>query len=162
VGVGARPSAGGGLTPFMTRIVAATATDLPAVLAIEREVFSDPWSAASFRDALDQPAIYFACALSDADEVAGYVVAWFVADQGEIGNLAVSPNGWGTGIGRALLDAALAEGDRRGAVAVYLEVRISNARARRLYGSRGFEEVGRRRGYYRHPDEDAIVLRRTR
>jgi len=45
--------------------------------------------------------------------------------------------------------------------AVYLEVRDSNARARGLYRSRGFEEVGRRRGYYQHPVEDAIVLRRT-
>ena len=94
------------------------------------------------------------------DEVAGYVVAWFVADEGEIANLAVDPAGWGTGVGRALLDAALAEGERRGAAAVYLEVRDSNDRARRLYRSRDFEEVGRRRGYYQRPVEDAIVLRR--
>ena len=49
----------------------------------------------------------------------------------------------------------------RGIEAVYLEVRDSNQRARQLYRSRGFEEVGRRRGYYRRPVEDAIVLRRT-
>ena len=92
--------------------------------------------------------------------VTGYVVAWFVADEGEIANLAVDPSGWGSGIGKALLDAALDEGERRGAAAVYLEVRDSNARARRLYQSRQFEEVGRRRGYYQRPVEDAIVLRR--
>ena len=63
--------------------------------------------------------------------------------------------------GRALLDAALTEAVRRKVEAVYLEVRDSNARARRLYHSRGFEEVGRRKGYYRRPVEDAIVLRRT-
>ena len=110
--------------------------------------------------------MFFACsrtragARSGGDVVTGYVVAWFVADEGEIANLAVDPSGWGSGIGKALLDAALDEGERRGAAAVYLEVRDSNARARRLYQSRQFEEVGRRRGYYQRPVEDAIVLRR--
>ena len=139
--------------------------DLPAIVAIERRAFSDPWSARSFREALDHPAVFFACARrepteSGGEEVAGYVVAWFVADEGEIANLAVDPAGWGSGVGRALLDAALAEGERRGAAAVYLEVRDSNDRARRLYRSREFEEVGRRRDYYQRPVEDAIVLRR--
>ena len=106
----------------------------------------------SFRDALAHPAVYFACARSDDGEVLGYVVAWFVADEGEIANLAVAPAGWGRGIGRALLDAALSEARARTASAVYLEVRDSNERARRLYRSRGFEEVGRRRRYYRRPD----------
>ncbi len=135
--------------------------DVAAIVAIERLAFSDPWSAKSFHDAMTHPAIYFACARSDEGEVLGYVVAWFVADEGEIANLAVAPQGWGQGIGRALLDAALSESVPRGALAVYLEVREANERARRLYRSRGFEEVGRRRGYYRRPVEDAIVLRLT-
>jgi ribosomal-protein-alanine N-acetyltransferase len=144
----------------------ATTGDVSAIVDIERRAFSDPWSARSFREALDHPSVFFVCARpavgdrsGDAD-VSGYVVAWFVADQGEIANLAVDPSGWGSGIGRALLDAALEEGERRGASAVYLEVRDSNERARRLYHSRGFEEVGRRRSYYQRPVEDAIVLRR--
>lgn len=134
--------------------------DVAAISEIERAAFSDPWSARSFRDALEHPSVYFGCARSDAGEVLGYVVAWFVADEGEIANLAVAPEGWGRGIGRALLDAALAEATQRGIESVYLEVRDSNARARRLYQSRGFEEVGRRSKYYRRPLEDAIVLRR--
>jgi ribosomal-protein-alanine N-acetyltransferase len=151
-------------------ISAATDADLPAIVAIERRAFSDPWTLRSFREALDHPAVFFACARRDGggrsgdrsagDEVAGYVVAWFVADEGEIANLAVDPAGWGGGVGRALLDAALAEGERRGTAAVYLEVRDSNERARRLYASRRFEEIGRRRNYYQRPVEDAIVLRR--
>jgi len=142
-------------------VAAVLAEDLPAIVEIERAAFSDPWSARSFRDALSHAAIYFACARRDGEEVVGYVVAWFVADEGEIANLAVAPAGWGMGIGRALLDAALEEGTRRDVSAVYLEVRDSNERARRLYRSRGFEEVGRRRGYYQRPVEDAIVLRRS-
>lgn len=135
--------------------------DVAAISEIERAAFSDPWSARSFRDALEHPSVYFGCARSDVGEVLGYVVAWFVADEGEIANLAVAPEGWGRGIGRALLDAALAEAKQRGIESVYLEVRDSNARARHLYQSRGFEEVGRRSKYYRRPVEDAIVLRRT-
>jgi ribosomal-protein-alanine N-acetyltransferase len=133
--------------------------DLPAVAVIERRAFSDPWSEKSFRDALAHPAIYFAGARDDGGELLGYVVAWFVADEGQIANLAVVPTAWGSGVGRALLDAALREAQVRKAEHVYLEVRDSNERARRLYRSRGFEEVGRRRSYYRRPVEDAIVLR---
>ena len=138
----------------------ATREDLAAIVAIEREAFSDPWSLRSFREAMASPAVWFACARDDEGRVVGYVVAWFVADEGEIANLAVAPTSWGAGVGRSLLDSALAEALRRDVQAVYLEVRDSNERARALYGSRGFQEVGRRRGYYDHPAEDAIVLRR--
>jgi ribosomal-protein-alanine N-acetyltransferase len=138
-----------------------SAADIGHISKIERAAFSDPWSERSFREALSQPSIYFAAARSDAGEILGYVVAWFVADEGQIANLAVAPAGWGAGIGRALLTAALEEAVVRGAIDVYLEVRDSNVRARRLYGSCGFKEVGRRRGYYRLPVEDAVVLRRT-
>ena len=141
-------------------ISAATSKDVRAIAAIERLAFTDPWSEQSFREVLSHPAVYFACA-RDGSGVAGYVVAWFAADEGEIANLAVDPASWGTGVGRTLLDSALDEAARRGTAAMYLEVRESNQRARRLYGSRGFAEIGRRRGYYQHPAEDAIVLRRT-
>ena len=135
--------------------------DVPAIVEIERAVFSDPWSAQSFREALGHPAVYFSCACRDDGDVLGYVVAWFVADEGEIANLAVARPAWRAGIGRALLDAALSEAASRSVTAVYLEVRESNERARRLYESRGFEQVGRRKSYYRRPVEDAIVLRWT-
>src|SRR4051812_49536732 len=101
----------------------ATLDDVASVAAIEAVAFSDPWSARSFHEALRHPAVYFACARRDGGEVVGYVVAWFVADEGEIANLAVAPEACGAGIGRALLDAALEEGERRNARAVYLEVR---------------------------------------
>jgi ribosomal-protein-alanine N-acetyltransferase len=143
------------------RIEPVDTTDLAAIIEIERAAFSDPWSLQSFREALSHPAVFFHCARRDGPDLAGYVVAWFAADEGEVANLAVAPQAWGAGVGRALLDAALEEGRRRETAAVYLEVRDSNERARRLYRSAGFEEVGRRRGYYDHPPEDAIVLRRT-
>ena len=136
------------------------AEDLARVAEMERGCFGDPWSRESFRQLLGTPTVYFRCAREDVGAPAlGYVVAWFVADEGEIANLAVDPEQRRRGIGAMLLDAALAEATRRGATAVYLEVRESNASARRLYASRGFVEVGRRTRYYRKPVEDAVVLR---
>lgn len=135
---------------------------LPEVVDIERRSFSDPWSLHAFREVLTAPRAYFVGARQGvAGPLVGYVVAWFVADEGEIANLAVAPEARGRGVGARLLDKALVEGRARGAAAIFLEVRDSNRAARQLYESRGFVEVGRRKGYYRRPVEDAIVLRHT-
>ena len=158
MGGGTRPPVAYGMS---IDVHPATIDDVDAIVAIEKAAFSDPWSENAFHEALAHPAVFFACARRGGGDVAGYVVAWFAADEGEIANLAVSPDAWGFGVGRALLSAALDVALARGASAVYLEVRDSNDRARRLYRASGFEEVGRRRRYYRRPVEDAIVLRRT-
>ena len=138
----------------------ATAADVDAVAAIERASFADPWSRESFADTVRHPRMIFRVAEAGG-RVAGYLVAWLVQDEGELANLAVAPDARGRGVGAALVDELLATAASRGVVAVYLEVRESNATARALYASRGFAEVGRRKGYYRKPAEDALVLRRT-
>lgn len=149
------------------RIERAREPDLREIADIEQRSFSDPWSVGAFRDVLSHSRIYFACAREEPDvpsgasRVVGYVVAWFAGGEGEIANLAVDADARDRGIGSALLDAALDEGRRQGAGQVFLEVRSSNLRARQLYESRGFTEVGRRRRYYRRPVEDAVVLRRA-
>ena len=91
----------------------------------------------------------------------GYVVAWMVVDEAEIANLAVADDARGTGIGARLLDHAIDAARGRKSRVVFLEVRESNAPARALYASRGFEVAGRRAKYYRKPVEDALVLRRA-
>jgi [ribosomal protein S18]-alanine N-acetyltransferase len=144
------------------RIRPATAGDIRALVALERECFTDPWSARSFESALANPMVQMLCLdAPDGAELHGYLVAWFVGAEGEIANLAVHPAVRRSGIGRAMIDAIIAEAERQGVRALFLEVRESNEAARRLYGSRGFTEVGRRRRYYRLPPEDAIVLRRS-
>jgi ribosomal-protein-alanine N-acetyltransferase len=135
--------------------------DLPAILAIERASFSDPWSRGSFVSLLERPRVFFAVAVDGPKrDVVGHVVTWFVLDEAELANLAVLPAARGRGIGSALLGAALAAAEARGATTMYLEVRASNRAALALYGSRGFREVGRRPDYYRRPVEDALILRR--
>lgn len=138
----------------------ATAGDLAAVVAIERASFGDPWPASAFADLLREGRMLFVVA-EQGGAVAGYAIAWFVAGSGELANIAVAPERRGHGIGAALLERVLDAARAQGAGETFLEVRESNAAARGLYASRGFAEVGRRRGYYRRPDEDAIVLRRV-
>jgi [ribosomal protein S18]-alanine N-acetyltransferase len=136
----------------------AVAADLEAVLAIERVSFSDPpWSRGSFASLLGDARVRFTVACDPT--VAGYVVTWVVADEGEIANLAVAPDRRRHGIGRRLLDHAVTEAIAAGARSLYLEVRESNVAARALYGCRGFAAVGRRPSYYKNPVEDALLLR---
>jgi [ribosomal protein S18]-alanine N-acetyltransferase len=149
------------------RVSPASLDDVRRVAEIEVSVFTDPWSEEFFRTLPGDQRILFACARTDAsssatrahaESVRGYVVAVFAADEAEIANLAVADDARGIGVGSALLDAVLVEARTRRSSAMYLEVRESNAVARRLYGSRGFLTVGRRKGYYRRPTEDALVL----
>ena len=128
---------------------------------MERTCYSDPWPSASFAGLPDNPAIHFTIARRPEGALAGYVIAWFVADEGEVANLAVAPAQRRQGVGGVLLDAVLADATARGTRALFLEVRESNVAARRLYASRKFEEVGRRPRYYRSPEEDALILRCT-
>lgn len=156
-------------------VTPATAGDLDRVAAIEGASFGDPWSRHAFERLLGDERVFFSVACAprnhaarhgdtaapdgEGSVVVGYVAAWFIMDEGEIANLAVAPEARGHGIGALLLDSAIAAARARGVSAVYLEVRDSNVPARRLYASRGFTEVGRRRRYYRRPVEDALVLR---
>lgn len=131
--------------------------DLDAIVAIERESFSDPWSATALRDLVEAPAGWFLVAVVD-DHVAGYAVAHRVLDTGEIQNLAVAGRHRRRGVGQALVRQLLDELVRSGVRRVFLEVRASNQPARALYAAFGFSEIARRRGYYRRPREDALVL----
>lgn len=141
------------------KIRPAVEADLPAILAIEQASFADPWRMSAFREALTEERSILLVA-TDPD-VVGYCVGMKVADEAELGNLAVDPDRRGLGVGEALLRAFLADVDAAPPLpAVYLEVRASNAAAQRLYARAGFVPAGVRRDYYEHPREDALVLRR--
>src|SRR2546425_10786449 len=84
--------------PFQIR--PARLSDVPAVHAIEQEVFADPWSSQDFRDCVTSDAHFLVVAAGGTREIAGYVVALDAADEGEILNLAVAPGGRRHGFGR--------------------------------------------------------------
>lgn len=155
-GVGA---AVGGNAPVLVRY--GEEHDLAAIHMIEAGSFGDPWALEGFRDMLDHPRAKVIVATEADGAVIGYAVAWYVADEAEIANLAVAPSARRRGIGALLLDRILDIAATFGARSVFLEVRESNGPAQNLYASRRFEVAGRRKAYYRKPVEDALVMRRV-
>ena len=132
--------------------------DLDEVMVIERRSFSAPWEESTFRGLMRRPSAALLVAETD-DELTGYSVMWFAADEGELGDIAVVPERRGEGIGRRLLRESISVAASRGTRSLYLEVRESNDVARRLYENVGFSVVGVRKQYYTEPVEDAIVMR---
>ncbi|MGQ0713282.1 MAG: ribosomal protein S18-alanine N-acetyltransferase [Gemmatimonadaceae bacterium] len=141
-----------------TAIAGAVPSDIDAVATIEAAAFADPWSRQAFEAALRERHARFRVARSP-EGVIGYVIAWFIMDEGEIANLAVAPSARRRGVAIALLDVVIDDARASGLSRLFLEVRESNAAARALYAARGFKPVARRTRYYRKPVEDAIVLR---
>lgn len=138
-----------------------TADDVPSVAAIEARSFSDPWPASAFSELLPRPFAQLHVGERAGDAVLGYCVLLLAADEGEIANIATAPEVRGQGIAGQLLDHAIEVATGNGAATLFLEVRESNVAARHLYASRNFQPVGRRRGYYDRPREDALLLRRS-
>lgn len=137
-----------------------TPQDLAEVLALERRAFEDPWPETAFRADLDNPALALAKVARLEGRLAGYLVAWCVAGEMHLTNLAVEPELRRRGIGHQLVDWIVRETELRGADRVMLEVRASNAPAIALYEEHGFRQVGRRPHYYEVGDEDALLLER--
>jgi ribosomal-protein-alanine N-acetyltransferase len=145
-------------TAYQTYIREARAADLEAIHAIEVASFSDPWKREGFRDLILGGNATVVVAEADG-VVVGFAVSYAAADEAEIANVAVTDVARRRGVGRTLVDWVIAGAVRGGARAVFLEVRDANVAARALYAVLGFAEVARRRGYYRNPVEDAIVMR---
>ena len=142
------------------RLRPATAADARAIVALERRVFSDPWSTESIRESIGMPWMFTHVAEDVVGALVGYVFCREVAGESELLNLAVDPDARRGGVGRILLAAALDWAAARGTHETFLEVRASNAAAITLYEGAGFRAVGRRPDYYQRPSEDAILFRR--
>jgi ribosomal-protein-alanine N-acetyltransferase len=132
--------------------------DLRTIAEIELRSFSNPWHADTFHSLLKRPRARIFVAEDPVTGVVGYTVLWWVLDQGELANLAVTEDRQGRGIGSMLLDHTIDQAMKVGVKSLFLEVRMSNRRARRLYATRGFTQISVRRGYYQNPPEDARVL----
>ncbi len=136
-----------------------TATDVPAIAALEIACFNDPWSEASIASEIENRLSYWLVAEIDG-VIAGYVGSQTVLDMADMMNIAVSPNCRRKGIAEALIKELTAYLTSRGVIGLMLEVRASNAPAIALYTKLGFIQAGRRPNYYRNPKEDALILRK--
>ncbi|SDF89230.1 [SSU ribosomal protein S18P]-alanine acetyltransferase [Blastococcus aurantiacus] len=136
--------------------------DLAAVMELEEELFApDTWTAAMYREELALTDTRHYLVAEDGGTVVGYAGLIAYDDEAHVATIGVTGSRQGEGTGALLLDALLAEADRRSPV-VLLEVRADNEHAQELYRRRGFTEIGRRRGYYQPSGTDAVVMRRTK
>ncbi|NCP87284.1 MAG: ribosomal-protein-alanine N-acetyltransferase [Anaerolineae bacterium CG_4_9_14_3_um_filter_57_17] len=133
-------------------------TDIVAVIAIDTAAgILLPWTPNQYaRELLKRETTF--CWVAEVDErLAGSLTFWNVAGEGEIANLAVHPDFWRQGIGRALMKTALAKAVELGFPCVLLEVRACNQPAQQLYRSFSFAEDGRRVRYYSN-GEAAVLM----
>lgn len=131
--------------------------DADCVAAIEEASFSVPWSRTAFWEEASNEQAYFLLALSE-EEIIGYAGVWLILDEAQLTNIAVDPRHRDNGVGRCLLAELIHRVKAKGAERMTLEVRPSNAAALALYSSLGFQDYGRRPGYYLDNGEDAIIM----
>jgi ribosomal-protein-alanine N-acetyltransferase len=166
-------------TPFVAQYM--EIRDIPEVMAIEKDSFPLPWSAAAYRHELTQndlscyivvrkrgpPRVsprtrrfdgWFRKPKPRWPPMVGYGGFWVLGEEAHISTIAVRPDWRGHGIGELLLIAMIDSAAAQEAQFVTLEVRISNLVAQNLYLKYLFEKVGRRRRYYRDNDEDALIM----
>ncbi len=137
------------------------AADIPALLALEKDAASAAhWSLAQYQAAFSSEGpSRVALVLEEGTSVRGFVIARVLDQEWEIENIAVTGPARRRGLGTRLLGEFLEMARSGGAKAIFLEVRESNLAARDLYEKCAFTESGRRKLYYREPDEDAIGYR---
>ncbi len=145
-------------TRMHVRVVPMTADHLDEVAELERICFSTPWSRNMLAEELDNLLSAFLVALDDRGSVVGYAGLQVVLDEGYITNVAVRPECRRQGIAGKLLQVFLDFAQANQLAFLTLEVRASNYDAIALYGSRGFRSMGRRKNYYEHPREDALIM----
>ena len=147
-------------TRMHVRIVPMNADHLDEVAELERICFSTPWSRNMLAEELDNMLSAFLVALDDTDRVVGYAGVQVILDEGYITNIAVRPECRRQGIAAKLLQVFMDFAKANQLSFLTLEVRASNYDAIALYGSRGFRSMGRRKNYYEHPREDALIMTR--
>lgn len=132
--------------------------DLDALMEIENEAFSAPWTRQSYEDLapLESVDIWVA---REGEALVGYMLLQHIGEEMELHTLAVKADRRRCGIARDLLLHMIAEAGRLGITRIYLQVRPSNAPARALYTSLGFRVIGLRHQYYQDNAENALVMR---
>lgn len=133
---------------------------IKAVEEMEQACFPTPWTEDGLRAELTSDTAVFRVALLDGVP-AGYGGMHFVCGEGYIDNIAVLPAMRQRGIGTIIVESLINFTETHNGIFVSLEVRESNAPAIALYTKLGFQENGRRRGFYTKPPEDALILTKS-
>lgn len=132
---------------------------VPQIARLEKLCFPDPWSEKSIASELENPLSLWLVA-ADGEKLLGYVGSQSVLGEADMMNIAVSPDFRQQGIAKALVEELIARLRANEVHCLTLEVRASNGPAQALYARLGFAQIGRRKNYYQHPREDALILRK--
>lgn len=140
------------------RIVKYGPSDLDRMMEIENDSFTAPWSRESYEELapLDTINIWVA---KIGDELVGYMLFQYIAEDMELHTIAVDAHHRKKGIARRLIGHMIEKAREYGVKRIFLQVRPTNVAARNLYGSFGFAPVGIRKAYYNDNGEDAMVLK---
>ncbi|MEA3532434.1 ribosomal protein S18-alanine N-acetyltransferase [Nocardia implantans] len=147
------------------RIAPMVAADIARCVELEQLLFpeDDPWAAVAFQSELAGQHNRYITARDDDGRMVGYAGIALLGDadhpEAEVHTIGVDPGRHRAGVGTLLLEALLAEADRRGGP-VFLEVRTDNAPAIALYAKHGFHIIGLRKNYYHPSGADAYTMRR--
>ncbi len=150
------------LKPVEARFEAFNASrpdQLNAVLAVELRAYAHPWSRGNFVDALNSG--HQAQLLMADDVLLGYFVAMKGVGEVHLLNITIAPEHQGQGWAWVCLDALALWARGQAAQWLWLEVRVSNVRAMKVYAAHGYQRVGQRKNYYPAAGgqrEDAIVM----
>ncbi len=138
-----------------------TLGDLPAVMEIEKQAFSNPWSTEMVKKELSQDwstVLLLEESTAQGWAVRAFAIFWTVADEIHVLNVATDETHRRRGFGRGIMDLVIAQGRAHAARIATLEVRRGNVAALGLYTSLGFRPVGMRPAYYADNREDAVVM----
>ncbi|KON83354.1 alanine acetyltransferase [Rossellomorea marisflavi] len=135
-----------------------TVDDVDAVMEIEEQSFTVPWSRESFISEMEENHLSMYIVIEDEGRIAGYCGVWMVVDEAHITNVAVLPSHRGKGYGELLMRKIMEMAIESGARVMTLEARVSNVPAQSLYRKLGFQNGGIRKRYYSDNQEDALVM----
>jgi ribosomal-protein-alanine N-acetyltransferase len=131
--------------------------DAAAVYEIESEISRHPWNEDQIREEIEFVQAY-TCVCEEDSRIVGFAIIQNAAEFAHINEFGVLASHRRRGIGRMLMEDIIRESLERGCEFISLEVRESNDPAQALYRSFGFRQEGLRKGFYRDPQEDGLVL----
>lgn len=140
------------------RIDILTESDIEEVLTLENACFKHPWPRSAFEDMLGGDTALYYAARDDEGKLLGGAALFFLSGEGDITNVAVFDRYRNRGVATRLLEYLIEDGRKRGLTEFTLETRESNLPAIVVYEKNGFVVEGRRPGFYRDPEEDALVF----
>lgn len=131
---------------------------LRGVLRIEQSVNPRPWSLSLFSSELRYRDSRVYVVARSGTRLVGFAGLMLVAGDGHITNVGVDAEHRRRAVATRLVLELARRALAEGAVALTLEVRVSNDAAQGLYRRFGFVPAGVRKAYYADTNEDALIM----